>query len=721
MDTSRFQCTHVLCICLIAIAGVSAAPVTTHADAALGDTYIERFNAGTATGWQPMSGSWSVTSGTYANAAVVETAITKAPLDELWATPTPTDEVSYTFKVRVLNPYGARGNLAGVAWVLDSSNYTEAVFSPTGEARLNKVSNGVRSTISSATYLGGDRNRWFEIEVAYTGAVTGGVNKIKVNGVPIFDDAPGLSAGQLSLITHWAPARFDDVRAAPHVFTPFVERFDDAVAPPFAAAGTWIIANGALNNDAVEQASRAYVSSVAGWHELADISFRARMINRFRSSGNLVGFTYGAQGTSYYEAVFGPTGVAHLRKVVDGHPTAIATARYQGGERNRWFDAELIQIGQRTTVKVNGVVVFNNVLQPDGSGGQLGFVAHWTNASIDNVSLSQIPVTRYRLTQLPGLSSPSVTQVRALNDRGEVVGGSRTEAGRLTAVLWRGGGVTELVSNVGDGAAANDINNKGEIVGGQFGRGAFYWRDGVLEPFLFPECDRGEALGINERSEIAGICGAEGDGTSAVLRKANGQLVTLEELPGGFNWSHAWAVNDLSEVVGRSSGSQGHKAVSWRGGTVETLDSSMFTDFHLSDAYDINNSGTSVGLVSVNDMRQEAVMWKNRELLVLPIRASQFHAQALGINEHEVVVGTTSAHMPDDRDRESRATLWQEGGIADLNELIACSSLPASNWLVSAMDINERGEIAVNAFDLSISESKAFLLTPISGQERCWP
>jgi hypothetical protein len=113
------------------------------------------------------------------------------------------------------------------------------------------------------------------------------------------------------------------------------------------------------------------------------------MANHFGSSGNLVGFTYGARGPVRYEALFGPTGVAHLRKVVKGVATTLATASYEGGEPHQWFDAQLIQVGQRTTVKVNGVTVFNNVLQPDAVGGGLGLVTHFTQASIDDVLLAR--------------------------------------------------------------------------------------------------------------------------------------------------------------------------------------------------------------------------------------------------------------------------------------------------------------------------------------------
>jgi uncharacterized membrane protein len=397
-----------------------------------------------------------------------------------------------------------------------------------------------------------------------------------------------------------------------------------------------------------------------------------------------------------------------LRKVARDVPISIATAQYEGGEPGQWFDAQLIQIGDRTTVKVNGATVFDNVPQPDAVGGGLGFVAHWTNASVDDVSFTQIPVTRYRFTQLPSLPGPRPSSgVRALNDLGEVVGGSRGKA-----VLWRNGRVIDLGDNVGTGSAGNAINNRSEVVGDHFNAFGFYWKDGQLQR-LFPECDRSEAHDINERGQSAGICGAGGDGTSAAVQQRDGRVVLLEHLPGGQEWSDAWAINDGGEVVGHSSGpSNLLDAVSWQAGTVEPLGSA-------GSALDINNRGQIVGIVPLPQNQQLAVTWLNHELVVLPSRPRQIHATADAINEHGVIVGTTTIMTPNPSlGLGAAASQWQEGRIINLNEVL-CAPLPEPFFLHGAMDINERGQIAANAFDFTLLEQVGFLLTPVLGQEGC--
>ena len=205
---------------------------------------IEDFNDGVATGWIPLSGVWSVQSKAYVNSAVIQTAITQGPFQDFWAVDASSEPfaVPYTMKVRMLNPYGGSGNLVGVAWVRSPNDYTEAVFSPRGQASFNEVRNGVRTTLESAQYVGGGPNKWFEVEVGNDPTLPPEASDmhIKVNGVTVFNRAPfNPSDGALSLITHWAPGRFDDARAELEFFRAFFQDFngDRAHAVPRVAAG----------------------------------------------------------------------------------------------------------------------------------------------------------------------------------------------------------------------------------------------------------------------------------------------------------------------------------------------------------------------------------------------------------------------------------------------------------------------------------------------------
>lgn len=77
---------------------------------------------------------------------------------------------------------------------------------------------------------------------------------------------------------------------------------------------------------------------------------------------------------------------------------------------------------------------------------------------------------------------------------------------------------------------------------------------------------------------------------------------------------------------------------------------------------------------------------------------------AYGINDQGQVVGQSI-----DASGNSRAFIWQNGQISDLNEMVP----PGSPYLVFAGDINNRGEITGGALDPNSGElGPGFLAVP---------
>ena len=353
--------------------------------------YIEDFNDDLADGFIPTDTSWFAASGVYATTAVRETTMSLSPLNEIADFGESPFPLPYTFKVRMLNPYGGSGNLVGVVIRTDARNYDEIVFSPKGEAQMNRVTNGVRSRLATATYAGGGPNKWFDVEVTSFADFAGG-GRVKVNGVLVFDKLSNddLRSQQIGLITHWAPAKFDDVRMTLDIFTPVVETFNNNRQPPWLGANeSWHFENGRVHSTGISAAQLAIVDRR---YQITNIDYRVRMINHFGNTGNLVGLMYGAHELGdWYEVTFSPTGVARLTRVREGVTKVIATAPYSGGGPNVWFNVQLIQRDLHTTVRVNGVTVFNNVSQPDLGDHQLGLVTHWADAEFDDLSIQDIP------------------------------------------------------------------------------------------------------------------------------------------------------------------------------------------------------------------------------------------------------------------------------------------------------------------------------------------
>jgi hypothetical protein len=360
--------------------------------------YTEDFDDGAPNRWQPLSGDWS-TDLVHSNLTLNQTSISLSPVTQMWDTGMSPFALPFTFKARMRNPYGGSGNLIGVTWQSDSpQHFIEVVFSPRGQARIQSVENGRPTVLAEAAYAGGGPNRWFEVEVAGNGDFSGVGGHVKVNGVTVFDPLPrsDLRGANIGFVTHWVQgAMFDDVRASPLFFRPFSANMDDGRLPRAFGSATseWRVQDGTINSFGVRANETA---SLDIFHDIADTEFRARVVNHYANAGNLVGLAYAYRGPEdYYEVVFSPTGIARLNRVLKGQTTNVATASYSGGGQHQWFAVSLVQrVVQhqlRTTVKVNGVTVFNEVPQPDAGGALFGLVAHWANANFDNLSVTEVP------------------------------------------------------------------------------------------------------------------------------------------------------------------------------------------------------------------------------------------------------------------------------------------------------------------------------------------
>jgi hypothetical protein len=120
----------------------------------------------------------------------------------------------YNLRARMLNPYGGPGNRIGLIFSFDSmtGDYYEVVFAPTGQAYLNKFIQGQLTQVAAGTHTALGSNVWFNVELVRRGPHS----TVKVNNRIVFENVPtaqldGISSG-LGLISHWAPARFDDLQ-----------------------------------------------------------------------------------------------------------------------------------------------------------------------------------------------------------------------------------------------------------------------------------------------------------------------------------------------------------------------------------------------------------------------------------------------------------------------------------------------------------------------------
>jgi hypothetical protein len=151
------------------------------------------------------SGTWDTNGETLNGTAVAETTVVATQCG-CWNS-------DLRYSARLLNQFGASGNLVGLVYNYQSSgfyagDYYEVVFSPTGIARLNKVIDGRRYLVASAAHRV-PRNVWFDVEIVRTGIET----TVLVNGTTLFFavNQGELGAGDAGVITHWSRGKFDEL------------------------------------------------------------------------------------------------------------------------------------------------------------------------------------------------------------------------------------------------------------------------------------------------------------------------------------------------------------------------------------------------------------------------------------------------------------------------------------------------------------------------------
>ena len=157
-----------------------------------------------------------------------------------------------------------------------------------------------------------------------------------------------------------------------------------------------------------------------------------------------------------------------------------------------------------------------------------------------------------------GTLGGAVSQAKAVNPRGDVVGTSRDSVGRSRAFLWKqGSGIVDLRPSTGVNSSANDINEQGDIVGGgDTGFAAFHaylLSEGTSVDLGTLGGNESAALAINRRGQVAGhsrIGGGGAPAKHAFFICEPGRMLDLGTLGGTTSIAHD--VNDLGEVVGLS-------------------------------------------------------------------------------------------------------------------------------------------------------------------------
>ncbi len=230
--------------------------------------------------------------------------------------------------------------------------------------------------------------------------------------------------------------------------------------------------------------------------------------------------------------------------------------------------------------------------------------------------------------------------------------------------------------------------------------------------------DQNEVVGLAENTTREPTCVGQGPPLSPnqVLQFKpvvwiEGQVYELRTFPGD-PVGQAFAINEGGQATGYSGTCTAIlHALLWQHGMV--IDLGNLGGTMNNEGIDINNRGQVAGNSDlVGDTTMHGFLWhKSTGMIDLGTLPGDAGSDADGINDFGQVVGGSW-----DAEGNDRAYLWQNGVMTDLNTLIPADS--PLHLIEATGTINDLGQIAGIALQISTGETHAFLATPTT---EFWP
>ena len=259
-------------------------------------------------------------------------------------------------------------------------------------------------------------------------------------------------------------------------------------------------------------------------------------------------------------------------------------------------------------------------------------------------------VNSVRVTDLGTVGGP-IASANDINDRGDIVGWSFTAAGAEHAFLFTGGSMTDIGPSISKGwSAATGINNAGKIVGWgdwkQLQLMGFLYSAGFSQTLFGPGAnfppDMTSGWKINDAGDVGGLVNHPWPYTlDAITWKASGPVILM---PSSTHDDQAFDINASGSMTGYTSGN-----VAWRwtlSGNVVTQSQQVpwpaATGYADGEGHGINDKGAVVGRFYLPSTgNYHAFFWDGRatksvDLGTLPRGLS---SEAEDINEERFIAG----------------------------------------------------------------------------------
>jgi probable HAF family extracellular repeat protein len=264
--------------------------------------------------------------------------------------------------------------------------------------------------------------------------------------------------------------------------------------------------------------------------------------------------------------------------------------------------------------------------------------------------------------------------------------------------LWSEGKINDL-GTLGNGlfAEGTAINNLAEVAGfsnlknGE--RHAFVFHNGKMTD-LGPTGRESRAFAINDSGVVAGSESIPGEGHTDAVLFTNGKITDLGLIPGsGGIFTSPTGINSSNEVVGSGDNKESmERAWVWRNGTMTDLGTLGGPQ---AAASAINNSGEIVGFAQTSTDADHGFLDRAGKMTDLGNNVFPY-----AISNNGVIAGQGGC---------GNAVILSGGICSNLQNLIPAGS---GYELQTAIGINNKGQILVNAHTVSTYQNHAVLLTP---------